>query len=139
MRFRRNIFLPFLALAMLISILGLINPPFRYFDRAFMHGVELRSQIQDLKIHLYENGTGNTQDEESLEQELTKIDSRLNLILDVTRKRHYGYSSLRCHIVAFAVLLLGFIVSILFSWRDDVRRLSYKTKNTQSNQTNKNG
>ena len=127
MRFRTKILLPFAIVALVVFAIGRINSPIVYLDKSFLEGKELQQEVLEFRNELLILAEKDAIVAGGFEVRFEKINSKIDLIVDEGRERFYSYPRWISDSVAFAVLLLGLIITIFVSWRADVSRLNDQT------------
>ncbi len=127
MRFRTKILLPFVIVALVVFAIGRINSPIVYPDKSFLKGKELQQDVLEFRNELLILADKDVIVAGGFEERFEKINSKIDFIVDEGRERYYSYPRWICNSLAFAVLLLGLIISTLVSWRADVSHLNDQT------------
>ncbi|MFT5468616.1 MAG: hypothetical protein ACI8UO_003727 [Verrucomicrobiales bacterium] len=123
MKFKWNIFRPFLIFAGLFWILGSINFPTVYIDASFFKAQRLKSELRELKSELLDLSEYGTENFQPIDEKLNEIDVTVGAIIDDGRKRHYAYPKRSLRRIVGWIAMTGFVITIFVSWKSDVVRL----------------
>ncbi len=103
-----------------VFLLGRINSPILVADRTFLQGIDMRSELRDLRYLLLTSMESDAPEFKEVEDKIGQVESSLEVVLEEARKRHY--SNWLTDTLAASVIVLGLIVTLLASWRADTKR-----------------
>jgi hypothetical protein len=120
MHFKRGMFTAFVIFGAAVFILGRINSPMLVADRTFLEGIDMRSELRDLRYLILTSIEDDAPESKEVEDKIGQVESSLEVILDEARRRHY--SKWLTDTLAASVIVLGLIVTLVASWRADTKR-----------------
>ena len=125
-------FTAFVIFGAAVFILGRINSPMLVADRTFLEGINMRSELRNLRYLILTSIEDDAPETKEVEDKIGQVESSLEVILDEARKRHY--SKWITDTLAASVIVMGLIVTLIASWRADTKRT--KTEAEQASSSN---
>ena len=123
MHFRLKTFMPFAILGALLVLLAITTPPFIYADKEFMSGKRIERELRSMRNFVGECSDMHPSAAAELPTHLSQIEDEVDSILDSSRWRQLWGSSLLIGTAGVVVILVGLFVTVIISWKSDVRML----------------
>ena len=121
MKYHGKLLASCLFLAIAVFVVGRVNHPTLHVDRSFMRGLQMQSELRDLRSEIFENLDPSSSDGSRLERRIKSLEATLKMIVDEGRKRHYSHWV--TDTLAVAILLSGTLMSVIVSWKVELGQL----------------